>query len=274
MNIVLAINKPKGMTSFDVVKKIAKTHGVKAGHSGTLDPMATGVLLVGINKATKLLPYLMESRKTYRAEITFGIATDSKDITGTVIDEADVPLITQADCEQALQLIQGKQKQQVPKVSAVKVKGKPLYKHREDVALPVRTIEVFESKYHSHTERTLTYEVEVSKGTYVRVLSETIAAYLNTIGTTSALTRLKNKATLGQCQSLESALKQPIALDFYSLMQDYPIIDIDDPTPVYHGKRMAFDIDADLVCLFYDKQPIGMYRRVDGHQFRSERGLF
>lgn len=275
MNAVLAINKPQSITSFAAVKKISRNLQAKAGHSGTLDPMASGVLLVGLNKATKLLPYLMSSHKRYQATITFGILTDSKDITGDVILEAEIPALTIYDYQKALEKIVGPQMQQVPKVSAVKVDGKPLYKHKGKVKLPSRMIEVYESKYLESSANTLTYEVLVSKGTYVRVLSEVIAQHLNTIGTTSELIRIENSHVhLDECQSLEEALKDPRPLDFYKLLKDYPIIEVDDPRFIYHGKPTECESNEDRVCFFYQNQPIAMYKRQKDKVFVSERGLF
>ncbi len=275
MNIVLAIDKPKGWTSFDVVKKISRELKCKAGHTGTLDPMATGVMLVALEKATKLVPYLMSSKKTYVAEITFGIATDSKDITGKVIEEKEVFICERAFVEEVVKSCIGKQHQQVPKVSAVKVDGKRLYKHQDNVTLPIREIEVFDAKVIEYKQDKLTYEATVSKGTYIRVLSESIAKKLNNIATTSMLTRIyNNQVGLVDCQCIEDAIITPIALDVRKLLSQYPIIDVDDPTFILHGKTIELDSSENRVCFFYNNEPMAMYIRKENNVFKSERGLF
>lgn len=275
MDIVVAINKPEGWTSFDVVKKLSRTYKVKAGHSGTLDPMATGVLLVAFNKATKLLPYLMASHKTYEATMQLGISTDSKDITGNILKEKPVHAFTKKQVEEALRVCVGKQQQTVPKVSAIKVDGKRLYKHTDDIELPVREIEIFNLTLLDLSETTITYQAQVSKGTYIRVLSESIAKQLDMIATTSKLTRTHNSnVSLEQTQTLEEALQQVNALDTRQLLSDYRVIDIDDPTFIYHGKTTNIECEEDRVCFFYNNQPMAMYIRKEGTIFKSERGLF
>lgn len=275
MNIVIAVDKPKGWTSFDVVKKISKELKCKAGHTGTLDPMATGVMLVALGKATKLVPYLMSSKKTYVAEMTFGIATDSKDMTGKVIQEKEISYHKRNFVDNVVSSCVGKQHQQVPKVSAVRVDGQRLYKHKDDVTLPIREIEVFDARLIEYTKYKLIYEATVSKGTYIRVLSESIANKLNNIATTSMLTRIyNNQVGLQDCQHVEDAIASPVALNVRKLLSQYKIIDIDDPTFIYHGKTIELDSVEDRVCFFYNNQPMAMYIRKQDNIFKSERGLF
>lgn len=275
MNGVLAINKPKGMTSFDVIKKISRAFDVKAGHTGTLDPMATGVLLVCINQSTKLVPYLMSSIKAYDATMTFGIFTKSLDITGEVSHTQPVLPFKKEAAETACKSMVGVHQQQVPKVSAVKVDGKRLYKTTNDVTLPVREITVFACELLDVSKTTLSYRAVVSKGTYIRVLTQSIASKLSNIATTSTLTRtLNNHITLDQCQTLEDAINNPVWLDFKHLLQDYKIIEVDDPTFIIHGKPCTLDIEEDKVCFFYQDKPYAMYKKTDNHIFKNERGLF
>lgn len=275
MNGVLAINKPQGMTSFDVVKKISKAMHVKAGHTGTLDPMATGVLLVCVNKSTKLVPYLMSSRKTYEATMTFGIQTNSLDITGEVTANQPVVAVDLNSAQKACEEVVGVQDQQVPKVSAVRVDGKRLYKTKEEVELPTREITVYSCEATIVTDTTMSYVATVSKGTYIRVLTQTIANKLSNIATTSVLTRtLNNHIELSECQSIEEAIENPKWLDYERLLKDYVIIEIDDPTFIIHGKTIPLDIKEDVVCFFYEKQPYAMYKRKEGNVFKNERGLF
>jgi tRNA pseudouridine55 synthase len=275
MNGVLAINKPQGMTSFDVVKKISKALHVKAGHTGTLDPMATGVLLVCVNQSTKLVPYLMSSIKTYEATMTFGIQTDSLDITGEVTASQPIVPVDLAAAKKACEEVVGIQNQQVPKVSAVRVNGKRLYKTKEEVELPTREITVYACEALETTDTSMSYVATVSKGTYIRVLTQTIAEKLSNIATTSVLTRtLNNHVKIEECQSIEDAIKNPKWLDYKRLLKDYVIIELEDPTFVVHGKTCTLDIEEDRVCFFYEQQPYAMYKRIEGNVFKSERGLF
>ena len=275
MNGVLAINKPQGMTSFDVVKKISKALHVKAGHTGTLDPMATGVLLVCVNQSTKLVPYLMSSIKTYEAEMTFGIQTDSLDITGEVTANQPIVPVDLATAKKACQDVVGIQDQQVPKVSAVRVNGKRLYKTKEEVELPTREITVYACEALETTDTSMSYVATVSKGTYIRVLTQTIAKKLSNIATTSVLTRtLNNHVKIEECQSIEDAINNPKWLDYKRLLKDYVIIELEDPTFVVHGKTCTLDVAEDMVCFFYEQQPYAIYKRKEENLFKSERGLF
>ncbi len=276
MNGVLAINKPEGMTSFDVVKKISRALGVKAGHTGTLDPMATGVMLVCVNKATKLVPYLMAGQKTYQATISFGIKTDSKDKTGQIIASSPIIPFTLNQAKQACQSMIKTYSQQVPQVSAVRVDGKRLYKTKGDVILPTREVTIYDCDVIASDEKTLTYEATVSKGTYIRVLSEEIASLVvGNIATTSMLCRLNNNHVhINDTQSIEEAISHPNWLDLRVLLSDYLIIDVDDPEFVYHGKTKSFACDQDKIILFYQNQPIAVYQKTENDIYKSERGLF
>lgn len=276
MNGVLAVNKPSGMTSFDVVKMISRALKVKAGHTGTLDPMATGVMLICVGKATKLVPYLMASQKTYEATITFGIKTDSKDITGEVIETAPVIFFDQKQAQDVCQSMVKTYMQQVPKVSAVRVDGKRLYQTKAEVELPKREVTIFDCQMLAHDQSTLTYQATVSKGTYIRVISEEIASLLHgNIGTTSALVRTCNHLIhLNETQSIQEAIDQPRWLELRRILSHFTIVDVDDPTFIYHGKTKEFDIDQDRVCLFYNDKPIAMYQRKQDNIYKSERGLF
>ena len=199
MNGVFLVDKEAGVTSRDVVNEIIKkTETNKVGHTGTLDPLATGVLAVCVGRATKLVDYLTNADKTYIAEITLGIETDTLDLEGSVLKE-EIPMITDENIFQAVMSMRGKYEQEVPIYSAIKVNGKKLYEYaREGIAveLPKREVEIYDISVVSPVVRennkiVFSVECSVSKGTYIRSLVRDIAYKLNTIGIMSKLRRIK-----------------------------------------------------------------------------------
>lgn len=199
MQGILIINKPKGLTSQDVVSKTKKILNVKkAGHTGTLDPMATGVLPVLIGNYTKLSKYLIEHDKTYVAKIKLGEKRDTGDQEGKIIDTKNVKInnLSEENIKSKLEEFIGKQQQIPPMYSAIKVNGKKLYEYAregKEVKVIPRQIEIYNIKLLSIDKEKLELEFEVScsKGTYIRVLCEDIAEKLETVGYMSDLTRTK-----------------------------------------------------------------------------------
>lgn len=205
MQGILIINKPKGLTSQDVVSKTKKILNVKkAGHTGTLDPMATGVLPVLIGNYTKLSKYLIEHNKTYIAKIKLGEKRDTGDQEGKVIDTKNVEInnLSEENIKNKLEEFIGKQEQIPPIYSAIKVNGKKLYEYAregKEVKVTPRQIEIYNIKLLNIDKEKLEIEFEVScsKGTYIRVLCEDIAEKLETVGYMSKLTRTRvDKFTL------------------------------------------------------------------------------
>ena len=199
MDGIVLINKEKNCTSRDVVNQVSKILKTKKiGHTGTLDPIATGVLVLCIGKATKLVEVITSYDKEYEAEVILGIKTDTKDITGKILKEEKV-IISKENIEECLKKMIGTYNQTVPIYSAVKINGKKLYEYarnNEEIKLPKRKVTIKELKLISD----ITYEKEktkfkikchVSKGTYIRSLIEDIATNLNTIGTMENLKRTK-----------------------------------------------------------------------------------
>ena len=198
MQGIIIINKPKGFTSQDVVSKVKKILNVKkAGHTGTLDPMATGVLPVLLGEYTKLSKYLIEHNKTYIAKIKLGEKRSTGDQEGEVIERKNVniELLNKVDLEDALKSFLGKQEQIPPMYSAIKVDGKKLYEYARqgiEVKVEPRNIEVYELELLSFDKELYEIEIRVScsKGTYIRVLCEDIAEKLKTVGYMSSLNRM------------------------------------------------------------------------------------
>lgn len=192
MNGIFNIDKPAGMTSHDVVAVIRKASGeTRVGHAGTLDPMATGVLLVCIGQATRVVEYLTDHDKKYRARIRLGIETDTYDATGTVIAERPVSA-TQEEVQSALGSLTGKLLQQPPAYSAIKQNGVPLYKLARrgiEVETDPRQIEIYSIQLAESTLPDLVIDVHCSKGTYIRSLAHDLGEHLQCGGHLTALTR-------------------------------------------------------------------------------------
>lgn len=212
MNGILLVNKKENWTSRDVVNRVGKILGTKkVGHTGTLDPLATSVLVLCIGSATKLNEILTSTYKEYEAEITLGLLTDTLDITGNELKEEKVK-VNKEQILEALNKMTGKYVQEVPIYSAVKVNGRKLYEYAragESVELPKREVDIKELKLIGnikYTDNKTIFNIRclVSKGTYIRALVNDIANSLNTIGVMSKLTRTKQgKFKLENCYKIE-----------------------------------------------------------------------
>ncbi|MDD3341458.1 MAG: tRNA pseudouridine(55) synthase TruB [Bacilli bacterium] len=199
MNGILLVSKPKDYTSRDIVNIVSKHLGTKKiGHTGTLDPLATGVLVLCIGKATKFAEILTAESKEYIAEVCLGTETDTYDITGTVLKEEDVS-ITKEDIEKALSFFHKTYLQQVPIYAAVKVNGKKLYEYaREGIEITppskevtIQNIELLGEPSYQNGKTYFKMKCTVSKGTYIRSLIHDIASYLEVPGTMQELERTK-----------------------------------------------------------------------------------
>ena len=240
---VLVVNKPEGITSHDVVGKIRKLYGTrKVGHTGTLDPLATGVLVILLGRAAKAAEYLVADRKTYKAKLTLGLTTDTEDITGKVLSESDaIPTFEQvlAACGKFI----GKIKQIPPMYSALKVDGKKLYDlAREGIEIErqARDIEIFQLEC-TPTDKVNEYEllVECSSGTYIRTLCADIGATLGCGGVMSALHRvvaggfsIENSHTLEELEALEINARFDLLAPTESLFEDCPKVNL----PAFYEK--------------------------------------
>lgn len=190
----LIIDKPPGLTSHDIVALVRAVTGLKkVGHTGTLDPFATGVLPVALGGATRLIQFLDEREKIYDMTVALGTEMDTGDPTGAVVAEAPVPALTQADVEAALTRFVGAQMQTPPRYSAVKVNGRPLYSYARKgdiVEAEPRPIEVFSLELMEMDAGSLRVMLRCSRGTYARVLASDIGRALGTVAHLSALRRV------------------------------------------------------------------------------------
>jgi tRNA pseudouridine55 synthase len=175
---LLNIDKPKGLTSHDVVGRVRRLSGQrKVGHTGTLDPLATGVLLVCLGQATRLIEYAVPHQKRYRATIRFGLTTDTLDAEGTVLSQTDISNLTESRLREVLPGFKGEIQQVPPIFSALKQGGQPLYKRAragEAVTVEARTVTIYDLQWLSWQPPDLSLEVTCSAGTYIRALARDI----------------------------------------------------------------------------------------------------
>lgn len=214
MDGIFNVLKPPGMTSHDVIGFLRRAlQTKKIGHGGTLDPDAAGVLPVFAGSATRLLEFAVEGRKRYIAEFTLGRQTDTGDDGGNVIKELPVPKLTEEGLQELLARFTGPQMQTPPMYSALKVDGRKLYelaRRGVEVERRARPIEIYKLELRHFTPASFTVAVECSKGTYIRVLGEDMAAALGTCGTMSFLLRTQVGAyTLNQAHTLQEIAADP-----------------------------------------------------------------
>jgi len=195
IDAVIPVWKPTNWTSFDVVKNIRnQIKPAKVGHAGTLDPFAEGVLMLCAGKYTKKVESLMDKEKEYYAEIQLGVKTDTLDPTGIIIDQSDIPHLTENKIKKVLNKFVGKIEQVPPMYSALKVNGQPLYKSaRKGISIKrkARTINVYEIFLINFTHDTISLKVTCGRGTYIRSLAKDIAIKLNTVGYLTKLIRTR-----------------------------------------------------------------------------------
>ena len=193
MEGVLLVDKPQGLTSHDVVYRLRRKLSMKKiGHAGTLDPMATGLLIMLIGKATRISQYLMSVDKVYEGEATLGVVTDSQDAEGEVMETRPVPELTEAQVREAMKGFLGDQYQTPPMHSAIKIGGVPLYKmarRGEEVEREPRFIRVVSFELNSFTPPKLTFTLHCTKGTYVRTIANDLGQKLGCGAHLSALRR-------------------------------------------------------------------------------------
>ena len=269
MNGLLIINKQKGFTSHDVVNVIRKKLNTKkVGHTGTLDPNATGVLPILIGKGTKISKYLMEHDKTYIATIKLGEKTDTGDSEGQVIEEKSIPKdLRKEDINDVLQNFFGKQKQVPPMYSAIKINGKKLYEYAregKEVKLEAREIEIYKIELLEYQNNKIKFEVECSKGTYIRTLCEDIAKKLGTVGYMEELQRTKvnnfriEDSILLDDITLENAEKNIIKIEKVFKEKDKINLDNKKLEMFLNGVKLTYSLSEDIYRIYNNEHFIGI----------------
>jgi len=255
---ILNINKPPGKTSFGVVAAVKRLSGEKrVGHSGTLDPDATGVLPICLGRATRIVEFLVDTTKTYRAMIELGIATDTYDSSGQVTHRGDASQIHRADVESALEAFRGPIQQTPPMYSAVKHRGKPLYKlAREGIEIErkSRTVTIHRLEMLDWQPPVVTLEIECSKGTYIRSLANDLGEALgcgahlkNLVRTRCGIFDIRDSVSLAQ---LEEASRRGYWEHFLYpadiALQEYSAVVVDDTgeEAIRNGSPLALEQDT------------------------------
>jgi tRNA pseudouridine55 synthase len=283
---ILNVNKPADMTSHDVVLRVRRLTGQrKVGHAGTLDPMATGVLLLCLGQATRVAEYLMAGRKRYRAVVRFGVSTDTYDADGTVTQSVESFHLSQAQLVDALASFRGVIQQVPPPYSAIRQQGQRLYQlARRGIAVqtPPRTVEIDRLDLVAWNPPHLTLDVTCSPGTYVRSLAHDLGQMLEVGGHLSELTRLASgKWRLEDAITLDDLRRAVEAGDWVHLLhpldaalQDFDRVDlsVDLAQQVIHGQAILLDgrpqtslvrayaSDGNLVALLQPSRKPGLWQ--------------
>ena len=273
MNGVLVVNKGKDVTSRDVVNDLVHIfHTKKIGHTGTLDPLATGVLVCTIGKYTKLNLDLTSEYKEYVAGMRLGILTDTLDITGNVLKEEDIKL----DEELITKTINSFQKeydQEVPIYSSVKVNGRKLYdyaRNGESVELPVRKVNIKNIEILSIDGNDVKFRCLVSKGTYIRSLIRDIGVSLNTCATMTSLERTKQ----GKFDIKDSYTIDDIKNNKYKILSLEEVLDLDIVTAsdnlfklIDNGVTIEYKSNKDYILFRYSFNDIALYKKEEDKKY-------
>lgn len=262
---VLVINKPSGITSHDVVAKVRRAlQTKKVGHTGTLDPMATGVLVVCVGAATKLVQYLTCESKIYEVEMKLGVRTDTGDITGTVIEEAGFSIDGIDKINNVMSSFIGMQKQVPPMYSAIKIDGVKLYELARkgmEIEREARDIEIFSIDKVEYFHDVIKFRVYCSKGTYVRVLCEDIAKAIGTVGTMTGLNRVKTGDFGIDCAVDIEEISEDKIISIEKLF-DKKIYLEKDVEKLLNGISLSYDLPDGLYSL-YTNHFIGIGKIID-----------
>jgi tRNA pseudouridine55 synthase len=267
---VVIVDKPRGITSFDVVARVRRAlHERRVGHTGTLDPMATGVLPVCLGEATKLVPFLMAGDKVYQAEARLGVTTDTLDADGVVLAEKDPTGITREAVERALAGFVGTLKQRPPMHSAVRVNGKRLYElAREGVEVEreERTVEVRAAVLEAFEPPTIRFRVDCGKGTYIRSIAGDLGELL---GVGAHLTALRRVRTGGfdaaQATPIERIQEAPVLslADALAGLPTVRLVDDQQTRAVRDGKIKVIN-ELPVPAELCDRAPYARLLRPDG----------
>jgi tRNA pseudouridine55 synthase len=269
----IAFDKPPSITSHDVVATFRAVTGIKkVGHTGTLDPFASGVLVLACRKATRLIQYLPTTRKIYQTRVQLGVETESGDIEGEIVRQMNVPSLSEQILSEVIQSFVGKSIQRPPKYSAIKYKGKRLYEYARagiEVPLPSREITIHSIEQHQSTSDSLELTINCEKGTYIRSLGVDIAAQLETTGHLSQLRRLESDGV-----SIEQTLDYPTFSSLVANTDNWEMaLDAKEKKNYPRNSReqvleqiRPFQISPELLFSVYPKMHVDQQQAIDvGH---------
>lgn len=280
MDGILLLNKEIGYTSFQAINKAKRLiNASKVGHSGTLDPFASGLLVVTVNKATKVNQFIETQDKEYIATLKLGIRTSTLDLEGEVIETKEVPSLTEDMIVSALNKFKGKIKQLPPMYSALKVNGQRLYdlaRQGIEVERKEREVEIYDIELLSFNNDEIEFKVNCSKGTYIRTLGESISEELNTCGHLIKLIRtrvgnfhIEDAYKLDELNNYKLFSIKDALYDFYKIkINDEEII------KVKNGLKFKFNTnEKEVLIVDKDDNPIAIYEK-ENNYYKSKRGLF
>ena len=273
MNGILLINKPKDYTSHDIVAVIKRLTNEKVGHTGTLDPNATGVLPLLVGKATGLSKYLINHDKIYIATLKLGIKTDTADGEGNVIEEKEIPNINEEKIKHIFKEMLGEQNQVPPMYSAIKINGKKLYEYARSgrtVEIEPRKITIYDMKLveYNKTNKEIIFKISCSKGTYIRTVCENVSEKLNTVGYMKELERLKvgefsieNSVGIEQIKSDPSLIKQNIITieEFFNNKKNINLTE-KELNIFLNGGKLTKILENDIYNIYVKEKYIGIGR--------------
>ena len=280
MDAVILLNKPAGMTAFDAVAKCRRIfHERKIGHTGTLDPEASGLMIILLGKYTKLLPYCVKNHKAYQATLKLGEMTDTEDIWGTIINTKTPSIHTEAEIDNAVQSLTGDILQVPPMYSALKKDGKKLYEYARqgiEIEREARPVHISTLEVEKIDETNYRMNAVVSSGTYIRTLITDFGKQLDELAIMSSLIRtkiehlsLKDACTFEDLESGVSFLSPIQVID-----PTYKIVETDRVMDIKNGKRIKLDIFDPQVIFTSNGELLAAYALQEDGLYHCLRGLF
>ncbi|MDY6459740.1 tRNA pseudouridine(55) synthase TruB [Acinetobacter faecalis] len=284
---VFLLNKPLGISSNGALQKVRWLfRAQKAGHTGALDPLASGLLPICLGEATKFSHYLLDSTKRYQTTVKLGNSTTTGDVEGEVFLEKEVPELTEEKIKEALDKFIGDIQQVPPMYSALKKDGRPLYELARqgiEIEREARPIHIFAIELLSYTNDSITLDITCSKGTYIRVLGEDIAQALNTYGHLTYLHRIQTGQfeliptyTIEYLESLTEMEREALLLPVYAPIDHFPKIQAPEGRAEYFSRGMESNIDheaAEQVVVFDGDKCLGLAEITDKKRLVPKRVL-
>lgn len=288
MDGIFLLNKPVDKTSREMCNEIGRLfHTKKVGHVGTLDPFASGLLIIAVNKATKAVTFFDESVKEYEADISLGTETDTLDNTGKVIKKEQAKKHSESEIKETLKTFLGDISQTPPMTSAIRVNGKRLYEYAhegKEVDRPSRTVHIYELELLNYDENSnlITIRAKVSKGTYIRTLGSDIAKKLGNIAHLSRLVRIgvspfdiKETSTIEEIKSGKAKVYS--VYDVLSRLMKCVEVDETKVNDIKNGKYTYLDLSTKedrILIIDHNHNAIAVYELSDNNRYKFVRGMF